>query len=179
MCSIGGVVDMPLNAKQAVFMQTLGDANTNNDTYRLYLSSETGAGVIIDISGLVYRKFGVQGMWTVVSDLSNAQVVGSAASRHDCDGSKEVACVKGAAKEGVFRPMIIDLPTTTEENDDIINASSSKSREHIRIDGIVAAAAYSYIIVGKDGAARLFDSRLRRRLRPLCGASIDGKRRIR
>ena len=54
--------------------------------------------------------------------------------------------------------MIIDLPTTTEENDDIINASSPKSREHIRIDGIVAAAAYSYIIVGKDGAARLFDS---------------------
>ena len=32
-CVIGGVVDMPLNAKQAVFMQTLGDANTNNDTY--------------------------------------------------------------------------------------------------------------------------------------------------
>ena len=34
--------------------------------------------MIIDISGFVYRKFGVQGMWTVVSDLSNAQVVGSA-----------------------------------------------------------------------------------------------------
>ncbi len=157
MCSIGGIVDMPLNTKQAVFMQTLGDASVNNETYRIYLTSETGAGVVIDISGLAHRNFGVQGMWTVVSDLNNAQVVGSAAPRRSGNGSKKVSSATETAK-GSFDPIIVDLPTTTDENDAPSNVEPSQDAESMRVDGIVAAAAYSYVVVGKDGAVRLFDS---------------------
>ena len=171
MCSMGGIIDMPLNVKQAVFMQTLGDASVNNETYRLLLTTESGAASVIDISGLAHRDFGVQGMWTVVSDLSNAQVVGSAATKVSGDGKgaagkdahtglTRAESFQKAIKEGSLGPVIIDMPTTTGENGAPNAANAAAASSVMRVDGIVAASSssYSYVVVGKDGAARLFDS---------------------
>ena len=157
-CSIGAVVEMPVNVKTATFMQTLGDANVNNETYRLHIVASSGAGLVIDISGLALRGFGVKGMWTIVSDLSDSRLVGSIVSRVSAsDAKSNKVKVSGMTGGGA---VLVDVPTTSDENmapnKTVFNVRAGHPEE--RIDGFTAASSYCYAVVSKDGAVRLFDS---------------------
>jgi hypothetical protein len=162
-CSIGGVIEMPVNVKEAAFMNTLGDAGLNNDTYRLHVISNTGTGLVVDISGLAHRTFGVNGMWTVVSDLADSRVVGSAVAR--LGGNRKGAKSSSMSGAAVPNPAaIVAVASTSDENSGPNSSSSSSSssggggKGSVRVDGVVAGASFTYGVVCTDGAVRLFDS---------------------
>jgi WD40 repeat protein len=135
-----GVVELPIKMNMAVTIVSISSG-------RLAILSSEGGVLIVDIEGGHYRALGV---WTVVADISVQTLQGSTTSNpYPLNSSLNSYPINDLQ---LLLPFTI--PSRTSKRGFGNNSSKNLS---IPRDGRMACSGDNLVIVGEDGAVRLFD----------------------